>query len=122
MLEPLRISAVNRGGNTIHFGLGLKPVTKLLGLNEKSKAVTKNRLSEVTLLTIDKFSMVSSNLWIAIDSRLGEIFMRILGIVFVGLSVMTLANLLQLPSVREKLTFSQFSDKETMKQLLGLQL
>ena len=66
--------------------------------------------------------MVSSNLWIAIDSRLGEIFMRILGIVFVGLSVMTLANLLQLPSVREKLTFSQFSDKETMKQLLGLQL
>ena len=66
--------------------------------------------------------MVSSDLWIAIDSSLGEIFMMILQIAFVGLSVMTVANLLQLPSVREKLTFSQFSDKDTMKHSLGLQL
>ena len=48
--------------------------------------------------------------------------MMILQIAFVGLSVMTVANLLQLPSVRGKLTFSQFSDKETVKHSLGLQL
>ena len=39
-----------------------------------------------------------------------------------GFSVMTLADLLQLPLVRGKLLFSQFSDKDSMKHLLGLQL
>ena len=74
------------------------------------------------LLILDEFSIVSSDLLIAIDSRLGEIFMMILEIAFVGLSVMTVANVLQLPLVREKLKFSQFFGKETMKHLLGFQL
>ena len=34
---------------------------------------------------------------------------------FAGFSVMTLADLLQLPLVRGKLLFSQFSDKDSMK-------
>ena len=41
---------------------------------------------------------------------------------FAGLFVMTVADLLQRPSVRENLTFSQFSDKDNMEHLLGLQL
>ena len=41
---------------------------------------------------------------------------------FVSLSVMTVADLLHLPPVRGKLIFSQFSDKDSMKYLLGLQL
>ena len=35
---------------------------------------------------------------------------------------MTKAEMLQLPRVRRKLIFSQLSDKDSMKQLLGLQL
>ena len=49
--------------------------------------------------------MVSSDLWTDIDSRLGEIFAMIPKKAFAGLSVMTVADLLQLPP-----------------QLLGLQL
>ena len=41
---------------------------------------------------------------------------------FAGLSVLTVADLLQLPPVRGKLIFSQCSDKDSMKHLLGLQL
>ena len=41
---------------------------------------------------------------------------------FAGLSVMIVANLLELPPVRQKLTFSQFCDRDSMKPLLGLQL
>ena len=41
--------------------------------------------------------------------------------VFAGLSVMTVADLLQLHPVRGKLIFSQFSNKDNMKHLLGLQ-
>ena len=41
---------------------------------------------------------------------------------FAGLSVMTVSDLLQLPSDRRKLIFSQFFEKDSMKHLLGLQL
>ena len=52
--------------------------------------------------------MVSNDLWTDIDSRLGEIFMIIPEKAFAGLSVMTLADLLQLPPVRGKLIFLIF--------------
>ena len=41
---------------------------------------------------------------------------------FVGLSIMTIADLLQLPPIRGKLIFFQFSGKDSMKNLLSLQL
>ena len=75
MLGPTGISAVNIGGTTIHSGLGIKPGAKLLGLNDKSKAALRNRLSEVKFLIIDELSMVSSDLWTDTDSRLGKKFM-----------------------------------------------
>ena len=35
---------VNIGGTTIRSGLGIKPGTKLLGLNDKSKAALRIKL------------------------------------------------------------------------------
>ena len=64
--------------------------------------------------------MVSSNLWIDINSRLEEIFIMIPEKVFAGLSVMTVGNFLQLPPVLGKFIFPTFSDKDSMKHLLGL--
>ena len=61
--------------------------------------------------------MVSIDLWKGIDLRLGEIFMMIREKAFAGLSVMTVADLHQLPSVMRKLIFSRFCDKESMKHL-----
>ena len=111
LLGPTGISAVNIGGTTIHSGLVIKPGTKLLGLNEKSKTGLRNRLSKVKLLITDELSMVSSDLWTDIDSRLGEIFMMIPQKAFAGLSVMAVADLHQLPPVRGKPIFSKFSDR-----------
>ena len=71
LLGPTGISAVNIGGTNIDFGLRIKPGTRLLGLNDKTKAALRNRLSEVKLLIMDELSMVSSDLWTDIDSRLG---------------------------------------------------
>ena len=75
LLGPTGTSPVYKGGTTIHSGLRIKPGTNLLGLSEKSKATLRNRLSKMKLLIIDKVSMVLSDLWTDIDSRLGEIFM-----------------------------------------------
>ena len=61
--------------------------------------------------------MASSDSLLDIDSRLGEIFMMIAEKAFAGLFVMTLADLLQLSPVKEKLIFSQFSDEDSVKQL-----
>ena len=122
LLGTTGISAVNIGGTTIHSGLVIKPGTKLLGLNDKSKTGLRNRLSKVKLLITDELSMVSSDLWTDIDSRLGEIFVIIPQKAFADLSVMAVADLLQLPPVRGKPIFSKFSDKDSMKHLLGLQL
>ena len=121
-LRPTRISAVNIVGTTIHSDLSTKPGTKLLGLNDKSKAALRDRLSEMKLLITDKLSMVSSDLWTDIDSRCEKIFVMIPEEAFASLSVMTVADLLQLPPVRGKLIISQFFDKDSMKHLLGLQL
>ena len=68
-------------------------------MNDKSKAASRNWLSEVKLLIIDELSMVSSDLWTDIDSRLGEISLMIPEKAFAGLSVMAVTDLLQLPPV-----------------------
>ena len=108
LLGPTRISAINIGRTTIHSGLGIKPEIKLLGLNSKSNAALRNRLSEVKFLIIDELCMVSTDLCTNIDSRLGEIFVMIPKKAFAGLPVMTVADLLQLPPIRGKLIFSVF--------------
>ena len=54
-------------------------------------------------LITDEVSMVSSDLWTDIDSRLREIFMIISEEAFAGLSVMTVADFLQPPLVRGKI-------------------
>ena len=55
---PTGISPVNIGGTTILSGLGIKPGTALLSLNDNFKAALRNRLSEVNILIIDELSMV----------------------------------------------------------------
>ena len=96
----------------------MKPGTKLLGLNDKFTATLRNGLSEAKFLIIDKHSTVSSNLWIDFDSRLGEMFMMIPEKVFPSLSVMTVAELLQLPLVRGKFLLSQFSGKDSYQKVV----
>ena len=72
-LGPTCISAVNIGRKIIHSGLRIKPGVKLLGLSDKMKTSLRNALSEVKIVIIDEFSMVSSDLFFKINTRLLEI-------------------------------------------------
>ena len=71
-MGPTCISAVNIGGKIIHSDLGIKPGVKLLGLSDKMKTSLRNALSEVKMVIIDDFSMVSSDLFFKINTRLLE--------------------------------------------------
>ena len=62
LLRPTGISALNIGRTTICYGLAIKPGKKLLGLNDKPKAVSRKRLSEVQSLIVDELLMVSNDL------------------------------------------------------------
>ena len=106
LLGPTGMSVVNIGGTINHSALAIKPGTNLPGWNDKSKTALINSLSEVKLLIIDEISMTSSDLWTDIDSELGEVFIMIPEKAPAGLSVMAVADLLQLPPVTWKLIFS----------------
>ena len=47
LLGPTGTSAVNINGTIIHYDLGIKNGTKLIGVSDKSKTALRNRLSEV---------------------------------------------------------------------------
>ena len=63
LLGSTRISAANTGGYTIHSALWIKLGSKLLALNDKSKAASRNKLLEMNFLIIYELSMVPSDLW-----------------------------------------------------------
>ena len=84
---PNRHSAVNIGGTTIHSVLGMKPVSKLLGLSDEMKASSRNRSSEFRMVLIDELSMVSSGLFYQVHARLEEIFLCTVSVPFTGLAV-----------------------------------
>ena len=59
-------------GTAIRSDRLIKPGTKLLSLNDKSKAASRDGLSEMETLVMDKLSMVSSDSWIDTGSGLLE--------------------------------------------------
>lgn len=97
LIGPAGVLAVNIRRDAIHSGLKINPRAKLLGLNSKPKTALRNTLSETKLLIVDELSMLSSDLSTDIDFRLGEILMMIPEKLFTGLSVMAVADFLQLP-------------------------
>ena len=63
LLAPTGVAAINICGTTIHSGLGINVGSKLHPLNNQQRAVLRNKLSEVRLITMDETSIVSSVLF-----------------------------------------------------------
>ena len=122
LLGPTGISAVNICVTTIHCGHGIKPGVKLLGLSDKIKASLRNKLSEVKMVIADKFSMVSNDLLLKINARLLEIFICSTAVEFAGLTVVLVADLLQLPPVMGKPVYVTVDGCVSLERHLGLHL
>ena len=70
LLPPTGLAGVNIDGTTIHSGLGINCKGQLYPLNDKWKAFLPNKLSEVSIIVIDKISMVSKKLFGQFNKRL----------------------------------------------------
>ena len=69
-------------------------------LNDRQRAVLRNKLSEVKIIIIDEISMVSSMLLYQVNQRLNEIFGYSDQLPFAGMSVIVCGDFYQLPPVR----------------------
>ena len=69
-------------------------------LNDRQRAILRNKLSEVRITIIDEISLVSSMLLYQVNQRLNEIFGYSDQLPFAGLPVIVCGDLYQLPPVR----------------------
>ena len=68
LLGPIWISTVNVGGTTIHFGFGINPGTKLLGLMTD----LRNASLKMKFLIMSELSTVWSDLWTVFCFKFGR--------------------------------------------------
>ena len=86
------------GGMTIHSALGLK-----FGygqpLSDKKLASLRDLLSDLKIIIIDEFSLVSADMLLQVHQRMVQIFQTDETELFAGKSVVLVGDLLQLPPV-----------------------
>ena len=100
LLGPTGISAININGTTIYSGLGITSNGKYNKLGHKQKAYLRNKLRELKVTIIDEISMVSSELFYQVHSRLIEIFDCKTDEPFAGIPIIVCGDLYQLPPVK----------------------
>ena len=119
LLAPTGVAAVHINGTTIHAGLQINVGGKMFPLNDRQRAVLRNKLSEVKIIIIDEISMVSSMLLYQVNQRLNEIFGYSDQLPFAGMSVIVCGDFYQLPPVRG---LPVYSSTTSIKGLLTLDL
>ena len=97
---PTGISAVNINGTTIHSGLEITSHGKYNKLGHKQKAYLRNKLRELKVIIIDEISMVSSEFFYQVHSRLIDIFDCKIDEPFSGIPIIFCGDLYQLPPVK----------------------
>ena len=110
-LAPTGIAAININGSTIHSFFQLKP--GLLTPDSIEPIGSQKRIEmirSVRTIVIDEFSMVRSDLFVAIDMRLQEI--TGCNKPFGGKQVILVGDFLQLPPVVKEKTEAEYLDRE----------
>ena len=86
------------------------------------KASLRNKFSQVKMVITDEFSMVSSDLFFKINARLLEIFMCSTAAEFAGVTVLLVADLLQLSPVMGKPVYATVDSCDSLERHLALNL
>ena len=119
IVAPTGIAASHLGGQTIHsfFGIGIRENIDpefIASLLEKKHLRT--RFNKLTVLIVDEISMVSPDLFEAMDNILREFKMAFLP--FGGVQVVLSGDFFQLPPISKKMSSKKFAwQAEAWKEL-----
>ena len=119
LLAPTGEAAVHNNGTTIYAGLQINVGDKMFPLNDRQRAVLRNKLFEVKIIIMDEISMVSSTLLYQVNQRLNEIFGYLDQLAFAGMSNIVCGDFYQLPPVRG---LPVYNSTTSIKSLLALDL
>ena len=112
LMDPTGVSAINIGGTTVNTTLAIPKETgdNLPATSDKKKTQMRLSLSELKLIIIDEISMVSNTTLLHIHQRLKDMFGSFASQLFVGISIIAVGDLYQLPPIRRKPVFENFKN------------
>ena len=99
-------AAANIKGQTLHNAFGFGFGNEFFSLGDKARDERRGELENLTIVIIDEFSLVKSDMLYQLDLRLREV-MQSPDLVFGGLSVFLFGDILQLRPVMARYIFEQ---------------
>ena len=116
-LAPTGMAASNIQGQTLHSGLKFKFGNKFESLSDKTRDNLRDQYKNVKVIIIDEMSMIRSDQLFHLHLCLQEIMNN--DLVFGGLSLLLLGDLMQLKPCRGNYIYQEPADKH-LKEVFGI--
>ena len=107
LMAPTGVAAINIDGTTINTALAIPVLTgdNVPPMSDQKRTQMRLSLSELKLIVIDEISMVGNITLLHIHQRLKEIFGTSNSQMFVGISIIVVGDMYQLPPIHKRTVF-----------------
>ena len=112
LMAPTGVAAINIDGTTINTALAIPVLTgdNVPPMSDQKRTQMRLSLSELKLIVIDEISMVGNITLLHIHQRLKEIFGTSNSQMFVGISIIVVGDMYQLPPIHKRTVFDDFKN------------
>lgn len=112
LMAPTGVAAINSDGTTINTALAIPVLTgdNVPPMSDQKRTQMRLSLSELKLIVIDEISMVGNITLLHIHQRLKEIFGTSNSQMFVGISIIVVGDMYQLPPIHKRTVFDDFKN------------
>ena len=111
LMAPTGVAAINIDGTT-NTALSIPKETgdNVHVMSDQKKTQLRLSLSDLKLIIIDEISMVGNTTLLHIHQRLKEIFGTTSSLLFVGITIIVVGDLCQLPPIHKRFVFDDFKN------------
>lgn len=112
LMAPTGVAAINIDGTTINTALAIPVLTgdNVPPMSDQKRTQMRLSLSELKLIVIDEISMVGNITLLHIHQRLKDIFGTSNSQMFVGISIIVVGDMYQLPPIHKRTVFDDFKN------------
>lgn len=112
LMAPTGVAAINIDGTTINTTLAIPVLTgdNVPPMSDQKRTQMRLSLSELKLIVIDEISMVGNITLLHIHQRLKEIFGTSNSQMFVGISIIVVGDMYQLPPIHKRTVFDDLKN------------